>query len=125
MIGGLTHETQSLQRLEHLDPHRTDPQIGPITERTGGAHDELLVAEPHRDEGISRAEIGILTKTENRHPPAVEVEGVEVIAVVEVAVTRRRVGDPIGRLMNGEVVPRRHCHARTLWAGRSPAKDPT
>ena len=110
VLGGLAHEAQALQRLEHLDPQRADAHVGPVAERPGRPHDVLLLAEADGDEGVGRAEVRVLAEPEDGHELAAGVEGVEVVAVVEVAVAGRDVGDPVGDWWTGIVVPGRDGH---------------
>ncbi len=110
VLGRLDDHPQLAQRLEHLDPERPHGDVAPVPQGRRGPHDVLGASEPHVDERVDDAEVRVLPQPEDGEPVVVARVHVEVVAVVEVAITCRWVRNELGRLVDRVVVPRAECH---------------
>ena len=66
----------------------------------------LPVAVPDINEGVGHPEVRVLPQSEHGEELVRRSVKVEVVAVVEVTIAGRRVGDQIAGLVDGVVVPR-------------------
>ena len=92
VLGGLDHHAEPAQGLEHLDAERPDGEVAAVGQRRRGAHDVLRAAVADVDERVDHAEVRVLAVAEDGEPVTRARVHVEVVAVVEVAVARRRGG---------------------------------
>ena len=99
--------TRSLRSGSSTSMRKGPTEMSPRS-RSGrrGAHDVLGVPEPHVDERVDDAEVRVLAHPEDGEPVVVARVHVEVVAVVEVAITGGRVRDELGRLVDRVVVHR-------------------
>ena len=67
----------------------------------------VLVAVPYEGEGIGDAQVRVLAHADDEEHLVTARMAVEVVAVVEVAIARRHVGDPSENWWIGVVVERR------------------
>jgi hypothetical protein len=104
VLGGLEDEADLLQRLHHLDPQRAGGQVHPVVELPAGAHDPVLVAPADDGEGVLGAKVRVEAEPQHEEEVARAVVGVEVVAVVEVAVAGPDVADGFRDLVDREVV---------------------
>ena len=124
VLGGLDHDPQAAQGLEHLDAERPDGEVAPVDQRRRGTHDVLGAAVAHVDEGVDHAEVRVLAVAEDGEPVTRARVHVEVVAVVEVAVARGGVGDELGRLVDGVVVPGGEGHVGVPQQQAQPLPQP-
>ena len=110
VFGRLDHEAQPAQRLEHLDAEGPDGGVGPVGQRGRRADHVLRTTQADVDEGVDDAEVGVLAEPEDGEPVVVARVHVEVVPVVEVPVAGGRVGDELGGLVDGVVVPGGEAH---------------
>ena len=119
VLGRLDDDPEAAQRLEDLDAEGPDREVAPVEQGRRGAHDVLRAAVAHVDERVDHAEVRVLAVAEDGEPVTRARVHVEVVAVVEVAVARRGVGDELGRLVDGIVVPGGEAHVGALSSTRS------
>jgi hypothetical protein len=101
----LEHDARAAHRLHDLDPERSDARVRRVLRCAPRAVKGVLLAVAHdREAAVQDSAVGI-----QAHPhgevelPVVRV-AVEPVAVVDVAVARRRVGDRLGDLVDRVVV---------------------
>ena len=93
------------QRFEHLDADRPDGRVHPvIAELPGGADDSVLLVVEDDDERVLDAEVRVLTHAGDQEQLVGRPVAVEVIAVVEVAITGDHVTHRQRGLVDGVVV---------------------
>ena len=102
----LEHDPGAPQRFDDLQPERPDRHVGALERRPTRTEEGVLAsAGRHRTEGAVHDPAGRV----DGHPDAevrraVEGVAVEPRPVVDVAIRRRRMGDRLGCLVDGEVV---------------------
>ena len=104
-LGLLQHHAEAAQRLEHLEPVAPDVLLQALAvDGVGEVHGGLLVAAAHEDEGVLGAEVRVVAQTGDHEDLAAAVVGVEVAAVVEVAVRGAGPGHRQRHLVDRELV---------------------
>ena len=104
-IGFVDHDAKRVQRILDLDPVVQHVLVEPVlVDRVRQVHRGLLVAAPHQHEGVLDPEVGVVPDAGDEEDVAGAVVGVEVGAVVEVAVRGSRPGDRLRNLVDGEFV---------------------
>ena len=119
---GLVHDDpQGLQRIDDLDAVSVDVLMQPVVvDGVGQMHSGLLVGVAavlsaatarNQHEGVFDREVGVVADTGDQKDPAGAVMGVEVGAVIEVAIRGSRPGDWLGHLVHGVFVKWSERHA--------------
>src|SRR5207302_4928209 len=99
------NEPQAAQWLQHLDPVRTHALIETIVaERVGAVDRPLAVAATNGDVGVDDSEVRVHAEATDQEDVTRAVVGVEVAAVVEVAVAGTDVLHRQRRLVDRELV---------------------
>ena len=106
-LGFVEDQPQFAQRLDDLDPVAVDVLVEPVlVDGVGQVHRGLRIPAPDEDERVLDAEVGVVADAADHEDVSGAVVGVEVGAVVEVAVRRTRPRDRLGKLMYRELVER-------------------
>ena len=106
-FGFVEDDAQLVQRLDDLDAVTVDVLVEPVlVDGVGQVHRGLGVAAPDEQERVLHPEVGVVADAADDEDVAGAVVGVEVGAIVEVAVRRTRPRDGLGDLMNRELVER-------------------
>ncbi len=109
-LGLLHHHPQRAQRLDDLDPVAADALLHPVrSARVGGVAEVdsgLLVTAPQQHERILGAEVRVEAEPGDHEQVAGAVVGIEVAAVVEVAVAAAGPRDGPGQLVDRVLVER-------------------
>jgi hypothetical protein len=116
---GFADQPDLLERLDDLDPVRSDLLVEPlVAERVGHADRELAVAPAQRGVRVDDAEVRVDPEPGDEEQLPGAVVGVEVTTVVRVAVTRVDVTHGQRRLMDRVLVERdRHGDLQAGEAG--------
>jgi hypothetical protein len=104
-FGLLEDQAELLQRLDDLDPVAADALVEPVVvEGVAQVHGGLLVAAADQDEGVLGAEVRVVAHARDEEDVAGPVVGVEIAAVVEVAVAAADVGHRLRQLVDRVLV---------------------
>ena len=98
--------TKRILRSGSTTSTRSGPvvEVHAVVEHPTGAHDPVLLAPAHHGERVLGAEVRVQAEAEHQEQVARAVVGVEVVAVVEVAIAGPDVADGLGHLVDREVV---------------------
>ena len=104
----VTHQSQLAQRFDDLAAIATDAGLQAIVtvERVAAPHRPLLVTASDGGVGVDRAQVRVDAHAGDQEDVAGAVVGVEVAAVIEVAVRRRHVVERQRRLVDRVLVER-------------------
>jgi hypothetical protein len=107
MAGSTEGQPQFAQRLDDLDPVAVDVLVEPVlVDGVREVHSGLTIAAPDEDECIFDPQVGVVADAADHKDISGAVVGVEVGAIVEVAVRGTRPRDRLGDLMYRELVER-------------------
>ena len=119
-LGLLEDDSDLLQRLGDLDPEVADARVETVVvHRLAEVHGGLLVAAADQDERVLGAEVRVVAGAEDGEEVTRAVVGVEVPAVVEVAVTAADVGHRLRQLVDRVLVQAGDHQAPTFARSRS------
>ena len=115
-LGLLQHDAQFPQWLKDLHAVAVDVLVQPVlVDRVGEVDRGLDITAPYEQEGVLDPEVGVVADSTDDEDVAGAVVGVEVGAVVEVAVRGAGPGDRLGELVDGVFVERaEHGHSSPI-----------
>jgi hypothetical protein len=138
VVVALAHEPHRLERLDHLEAQRPHCGGHPVVavEGVGGSDGELTLADAHRRVAVDDAEVGIHPDTGQQERFRAAPVGVEVEAVIGVAIRADDVGHRERGLVDRELVKRvghgflredggRHLRGAGSEAGSPDSDDPS
>ena len=100
-------DPQFVQRLDDLDAVTVDVLVEPVlVDGVGNVHRGLRIPAPDEQERVLDPEVGVVADAADQEDVPGAVVGVEVGAIVEVAVRGPRPRDRLGYLMYRELVER-------------------
>ena len=106
-FGFVEDDPQLVQRLDDLDAVAVDVLVEPVlVDGVGQVYRGLGVAAPDEQERVLDPEVGVVADAADHEDVAGAVVGVEVGAIVEVAVRGTRPRDRLGDLVYRELVER-------------------
>ncbi|MFC7103357.1 hypothetical protein ACFQQB_24710 [Nonomuraea rubra] len=107
MLVRLQDHPEPLEPLHDLDPERAHPRVHAVgAQLARGADHPVQVGGADAGEGVGDAQVGVLAEADDEHELVGGGVAVEVVAVVEVAVSGGHVPHDLGGLVDGVVVER-------------------